>query len=78
MVPIWNTKFYVWPNYTDQFQGFFLIFAAVILFYYLYFFFLPRSGHLYHAEITMFVSRSEHESDGCHMERICRCLCHVG
>ncbi len=45
MVPIWNTKFYVWPNYTDQFQGFFLIFAAVILllFYFIFlkFFFFP-------------------------------------
>ncbi len=41
MVPIWNTKLYVWLNYTDQFQGFFHIFAAIILLlFYLFIYFL--------------------------------------
>ncbi len=74
MVTIWNTKLYVWLNYTDQFQGFFLIFAAIILLlFYLFIYFLlfsPQFWPLYYAEITMFCSSSEQKSDGCHVERI--------
>uniref|UniRef100_A0A8C2K7I7 Protocadherin 2 alpha b 10 n=1 Tax=Cyprinus carpio TaxID=7962 RepID=A0A8C2K7I7_CYPCA len=56
----------------------FKVFYCLFVLFSLYSFIFPSSGHLYYAEITMVVSRSEHESDGCHVERICHCLCHVG